>query len=388
MNILFVLRNFPSCGGVQSITKIIAESLFDKGLNVTVLSCVQSLNGCDNLNSYRFQLVSLPSSVLMSDINIRYFHTILEERKVDFIINQGVYRDVTAFLHLALKCKKKYKVLSVIHNDPLGEIKDLKYQISQKGFKPLIKRTFLSLYKQRVKNIYINRLKTAETFSSAFVVLSASYISDFKALCPQITKPVFVIPNCVKFEDIEIDNRFLINKEKTIVYVGRIVESHKHVSRLLYIWDKVCHKYTDWRLELIGDGDDLAYNMNIAKQLHLRNISFVGRKQNVVPFLKKASIICLVSESEGLAMSLLEGMYFGAVPIAYASFSSINDLIVNNVNGFSVTPYREEEYISKLEMLMSNADLRIELAKEAKRITDSFSLENITDKWINLFSTL
>lgn len=36
MNVLFVLRSFPSCGGVQSITKIIAESLLDRGLNVTV----------------------------------------------------------------------------------------------------------------------------------------------------------------------------------------------------------------------------------------------------------------------------------------------------------------------------------------------------------------
>lgn len=66
----------------------------------------------------------------------------MEDDKVDIIINQGVYRDVTTFLYVALRHKKKYKVLSVIHSDPLGEIKDLKYQISQKGFKPLIKRTF------------------------------------------------------------------------------------------------------------------------------------------------------------------------------------------------------------------------------------------------------
>ena len=388
MNVLFVLRSFPSCGGVQSITKIIAESLLDRGLNVTVLSCIQTLNECDNLNSFRFHHLSLPSSVLMSDINIQYFHTILEDDKVDIIINQGVYRDVTTFLYVALRHKKKYKVLSVIHSDPLGEIKDLKYQISQKGFKPLIKRTFLSLYKQRIKSIYINRLKAAEAFSSAFVLLSASHINDFKALCPKIVKPIYVIPNCVNFEDINIDDEFLANKEKKIVYVGRIVESHKHVSRLLYIWDKIWYKHADWRLELIGDGDDLTYNMDIAEKLHLQNISFIGRRKNVVPYLIKASIVCLVSESEGLSMSLLEGMYFGAIPIAYASFSSINVFIINNVNGFSITPYKQEEYISKLEMLMMDVDLRIKLAKEAKKMTKSFSLESVTDKWIDLFSTL
>lgn len=88
MNVLFVL-SFPSCGGVQSITKIIAESLLDRGLNVTVLSCIQTLNEYDNLNSFRFHHLSLPSSVLMSDINIQYFHTILEDDKVDIIINRG-----------------------------------------------------------------------------------------------------------------------------------------------------------------------------------------------------------------------------------------------------------------------------------------------------------
>ena len=73
---------------------------------------------------------------------------------------------------------------------------------------------------------------------------------------------------------------------------------------------------------------------------------------------------------------------------AYASFSSINDFIINNVNGFSITPYKQEEYISKLEMLMMDVDLRIKLAKEAKKMTKSFSLESVTDKWIDLFSTL
>ena len=82
------------------------------------------------------------------------------------------------------------------------------------------------MYKQRIKSIYINRLKAAEAFSSAFVLLSASHINDFKALCPKIVKPIYVIPNCVNFEDINIDDEFLANKEKKIVYVGRIVESH------------------------------------------------------------------------------------------------------------------------------------------------------------------
>ena len=65
-----------------------------------------------------------------------------------------------------------------------------------------------------------------------------------------------------------------------------------------------------------------------------------------------------------------------------------NDFIINNVNGFSITPYKQEEYISKLEMLMMDVDLRIKLAKEAKKMTKSFSLESVTDKWIDLFSTL
>lgn len=48
-------------------------------------------------------------------------------------------------------------------------------------------------------------------------------------------KPIYVIPNCVNFEDINIDDEFLANKEKKIVYVGRIVESHKHVSHSMKI---------------------------------------------------------------------------------------------------------------------------------------------------------
>lgn len=386
MNILFILKDFSSCGGVQSITKIIAESLVDKGFNVTIVSCSKISDRYSKSDS--LTTISLPSSIIMNKTNVVFFKSLLKKHNIDIIINQGVYRDVTAFLHVALKGIKMHKVISVVHSDPLGEIKDINYKISQKGFKSLLKRSFQPIYKKWIKHLYARRLKTAESFSSVFVLLSAAFMNDFKTIYPKINKPIYIIPNTVNFKNISIDDNLLNKKEKTIIYVGRITESHKRISRLLYIWNKIWYKYPDWKLELIGDGDDFVYNTNLAKQMKMQNIFFLGKKENVVPYLEKASILCLVSESEGFSMSILEGMYFGVVPIAYASFSSIHDFIINEINGFAITPYNEEEYISNLEVLIKNADLRMKLAKEARNTTNLFSIETITSKWVNLFSIL
>ena len=44
------------------------------------------------------------------------------------------------------------------------------------------------------------------------------------------------------------------DKEKTVVYVGRVEFIDKRVDRLMRIWKRVCHEVPDWQLVIVGDG--------------------------------------------------------------------------------------------------------------------------------------
>ena len=59
-------------------------------------------------------------------------------------------------------------------------------------------------------------------------------------------------------------------------------------------------------------------------------------------------IFCMTSNYEGFPMVLLEAMQFGCVPIAFKSFESLDDIIINHNNGYQITPFDIYEYINSL----------------------------------------
>ena len=85
-------------------------------------------------------------------------------------------------------------------------------------------------------------------------------------------------------------------------------------------------------------------------------------------------------------MVLIEGAYFGCVPIAFESFKSVNDIITNNKNGFIIKPYNLGDYTRKLCSLLNDKDLVEEMRKNAIESVGEFDLQIIAVKWIKIFN--
>lgn len=387
MNVLFVLNNYPSCGGVQSVTKLLASELQNRGYGIYILSCHQSNKDISTLPHHESNLYYFPSSELFSNTNVQYFHHLLYDLKVNIIINQGVYRNITHFLSKALK-NKGYKVISVIHSDPMGEFKNCEYFRKQKDFKSLIKKYLGPFYQLRVKFLYRKRISEAESFSKCFVLLSVSFLDDFKRFVSRKRK-IQIIPNGIKIKTSELNELKIFEaKKNTILYLGRMVEPYKRVSRLLYIWKELYKDYPTWQLKLVGDGEDCEYLKQLSCDMQLENIHFEGYHEDVSFFLKEASIICLVSDSEGLPMALIEGMLYGAVPVVYGSSKVFYDMIQDNENGKIVPPFSQEQYVKALRKLMSNSDKCHCMGISAYRKSKQYDITNVVDKWVDLFNNV
>ena len=107
-----------------------------------------------------------------------------------------------------------------------------------------------------------------------------------------------------------------IEREKTLVYIGRLSKWDKRIDRLLKIWKTVQHDHPDWSLEILGDGPEKENLENLAKKLKLSNYHFRGFV-NIKDYLPKASVLAMTSSSEGFPMVILEAANYGVVPIAY-----------------------------------------------------------------------
>ena len=149
------------------------------------------------------------------------------------------------------------------------------------------------------------------------------------------------------------------------------------------IWKDIAPKYPEWELIIMGSGNVESFKQ-LADKMHISNIKFTG---SCVPteYYKKGDILCMTSSTEGWGMVLIEGMQYGCVPIAYNSFSSLTDIIENNKNGFTVTPFNKQEYIEKLETLMNDTELRERFAQNGCESIKRFDHKLIAKQWIDLF---
>lgn len=91
----------------------------------------------------------------------------------------------------------------------------------------------------------------------------------------------------------------------------------------------------------------------------------------------------MTSKNECLSGLLL--VAYGCVPIAFRSFESLDDIIENEVNGFSVPPFSFDKYYKNLRKLMTDDLYLSNMRKETLKINENFAVDTIVDKWIKLF---
>lgn len=84
------------------------------------------------------------------------------------------------------------------------------------------------------------------------------------------------------------------------LYVGRVTEDSKKVSRLIECSEILKNENIKFKIIVVGDGKDFEKMTERAKEKGLQDyICFVGKKNNPYPYFRIADSLLLVSENEG-----------------------------------------------------------------------------------------
>jgi len=125
--------------------------------------------------------------------------------------------------------------------------------------------------------------------------------------------------------------------EFVVLFSGRL-EPVKRLDLLLRAWrDALAHDKKAW-LVLVGGGslrDELeaqARRYSIAER-----VVFVGQIARIADYIHAADILALVSDSEGLSNSMLEGMS-GGLPVLGSSISGTEDFVTEYKTGWLFPP--------------------------------------------------
>lgn len=169
---------------------------------------------------------------------------------------------------------------------------------------------------------------------------------------------IAVIPNGVGREFF-VAPRAYGKGARTLLFVGRLAPQ-KRVDRLLGAMSQL---KTKAKLIIVGDGEDRAALERQARDLKLKNVQFVGRKNasETRAYYAKADVLVQPSDREGMSLVTLEAMA-GALPVVASDAEGLRD-VLDGVGVLVANP-SPETFAAALNALLANpAQLAVLSAK-------------------------
>ena len=374
-NILIPFANSidPMSGGVERVYHNIVPFFISHGYKVYATYHIKSAYDTKAVYT-QIHHINIP----ISDPN---YYTIMDGVIDRFNINIVIYPFVDHELINYFSRKKELKVFFHIHNVPSALLCP-----TISNLPSFLKGTYIDTITKYIRKIvrYNKAFKQIDQNGMKIVLLSNHFRKDLLKIYKFNSNNIKALPNPI----ISSQKDFFYkeeNKENTILYVGKIITKQKRFYSLLNIWSKLQDKLPDYKLEILGGGAELSYYKEKAQKMGLQRLKFHGVKKPD-EFYQKAKILCMTSTYEGFGMVLIEAMQYGCVPFAFNSFSALQDIINNNVNGFSIKPFDENEYADKIINFLSLPPTeRQTISENAIRKSQEFNANIIGEKWIELF---
>lgn len=167
---------------------------------------------------------------------------------------------------------------------------------------------------------------------------------------------------CVCYNPIdtaEIDRKkdaFTVDRDAVplFVAVGRLADQ-KGFDRLLRVCSRLNEDGFDYRVWIIGDGENREKLEQQRANSHLDNVQFLGQKANVFPYMKAADWLVCTSRHEGFNTALQEATWC-EIPILSVTNSGTNELLDNGRYGI-MTENEEDAIYEAMRCVLTDAQL-------------------------------
>ncbi|MCA9064659.1 MAG: glycosyltransferase family 4 protein, partial [Planctomycetaceae bacterium] len=181
------------------------------------------------------------------------------------------------------------------------------------------------------------------------------------------------------------------NATLKLVYIGRLAEEAKQITLLTKALCQATRLIPGVEAVIYGDGparDSVEYILQTeGAGLPIRRGGIVD-SADVYDVLLENDILILLSDYEGVPVSVMEAMACGLVPVCLDIRSGIPELITNDHNGMIVQD-RSDDFLRAIGRLREDTELWNLLARNARAtIEQKFSDQVCTLEWVRLFNSV
>lgn len=170
---------------------------------------------------------------------------------------------------------------------------------------------------------------------------------------------------------------------KSLLAVGRFAPE-KDFPELIRIFAEINSLHPDWKLNLVGDGDEMPKIKALVAELGLENsVILHGFKTSdeIAKISLDSSIYVMTSLTESFGLVLIEAMSFGIPCIAYSSARGATEIITDSKDGFIIENRSRVDMVKAIDRLITDLDLRREMGANALKKSDSFSKNQVASLW-------
>ncbi len=178
------------------------------------------------------------------------------------------------------------------------------------------------------------------------------------------------------------------NRIKKVLFPARIIKE-KGIVELIYACEELWNENYKFFLNIAGE-IDTQNKSHINKKdfdylIKNKNISFLGKCNNMPEIYKNMDIVVLPSWREGLSKSLLEAAAM-SMPIITTNVPGCRDIIKNNFSGLVVTLKSKEKLKAALKILLNDQKLATKLGRNARKIvSEKYEVHNINNQILKLY---
>ncbi len=209
-----------------------------------------------------------------------------------------------------------------------------------------------------------------------------------ESLPARVSRRTHVVPHGIDVAAIE-RARATMPREPSADVIAICVASHRDVKNypnLLRAFAAARRTVPALRLVAVGDGPDVARHRQLAAELGLDDaVSFEPATPEVLERMAAADLLVVASDFEGQPLVVMEAMALG-LPVVATAVGRVPELL-GPAEGRIVSPGDSNALAAALVEVASNSDLRCVLGERARVVSGSWTLEDVIDAYLGLYSS-
>ncbi len=386
--VAFMMEQYP-CGGAERVTTDVARYLSENGYKVYVMASDYRKEKFGERE--RFAKVEIVEVPRRRGQNSKAYAEELAQRIKELNLTAVVFTKMFRRLPLVARLSETPSIC-VNHGQVLWEIPILLWYRERDSHKRLSWRLRWLCYDGI-------RYKVFGALTRKYKVRYKSIIKAvdrYAVLCEEYKQESvrrLSLSDCDRRKLVVLENSCDIpaavnqDKEKSIIYVGRLTHPDKRIDRLIEVWRRVCESLPEWTLTIVGDGEERE-NLE-ALAAGLPRVKFAGHQTDVSTFYQKASILCLTSAIESWGLCLMEAQTYGVVPVAFDCSAGVCHLLSpDGENGVLVAEGDIDAYADKLLALANDEERLAAMRENVLRKSAGYGYEKMGRKWLDVIEEI